>query len=273
MSATVRPAAPRPAVPDGGADWAALRDELDRWAAADRVATFWWRDDDATEPTPALERLLAATASKAIPLALAVIPAGATQALADRLASAPAVTVLQHGWDHRNRAQPDDKKTELGDDRPVAAVMHDLDRGRDRLRALFADRFCADVIVPPWNRIGPRIAAALAERGVALSLYGGRPAGASGRLDSHADVIAWKTGGGFVGETTALSRIVDHLAARRTGAADPREATGLLTHHLVHDAATWAFLDRLAALIAKHPAAAWRDVATALADGRREAAA
>ena len=39
--------------------WADLDAELDRWKAAGRAATLWWRDDDATRPTPALDRLLA----------------------------------------------------------------------------------------------------------------------------------------------------------------------------------------------------------------------
>ena len=36
-------------------DWAVLGDELARWREAGRSATFWWRDDDAVQRTPALE--------------------------------------------------------------------------------------------------------------------------------------------------------------------------------------------------------------------------
>ncbi len=53
------------------------------------VADFWWRDDDATTRTPALERLLALSTTPRLPLALAVIPAGVdapTGLLADRTA-------------------------------------------------------------------------------------------------------------------------------------------------------------------------------------------
>ncbi|MGO7418364.1 polysaccharide deacetylase, partial [Rhizobium ruizarguesonis] len=39
--------------------WDPLRRELDLWQAAGRVARFWLRDDDAVEPTLALEMLIA----------------------------------------------------------------------------------------------------------------------------------------------------------------------------------------------------------------------
>jgi hypothetical protein len=51
-----------------------LTAELDLWSAAERPATLWWRDDDAAEVTPALERLLALADATGVPLALAVVP-------------------------------------------------------------------------------------------------------------------------------------------------------------------------------------------------------
>jgi hypothetical protein len=55
----------------------------------------------------------------------------------------------------------------------------------------------------------------------------------------------------------ALDRLVSELRACRTDAADPQAATGLLTHHLVMDGATAAFLERLLPVVAAHPAARW----------------
>jgi len=51
-----------------GAGWLALRDELLRWRDAGLVADFWWRDDDATHPTAALQQLLALSAAADVPL-------------------------------------------------------------------------------------------------------------------------------------------------------------------------------------------------------------
>src|SRR5271170_1486794 len=86
------------------AQWTDLADELDRWGEKGRIATLWWRDDDAAAPSRRLDSLLA-TAGE-VPVALAVIPALADQALAarlDRSVKTP-VRVLQHGWRHLDHA-------------------------------------------------------------------------------------------------------------------------------------------------------------------------
>jgi hypothetical protein len=50
----------------------------------------------------------------------------------------------------------------------------------------------------------------------------------------------------------ALRAAVTHLAARRDGSADRAEPTGWLTHHAVHDAAAWQFLETLFQRTHKH---------------------
>src|SRR5260370_30125556 len=82
--------------------WPDLMAEFDRWEEAGKVATLWWRDDDAVAPTAQLDRLL--RIASGVPVSLAVIPADAEQELAQWLAhylrSAPkaSVAVLPHGW-------------------------------------------------------------------------------------------------------------------------------------------------------------------------------
>jgi hypothetical protein len=72
-------------------------------------------------------------------------------------------------------------------------------------------------------------------------------------VNTHVDVIDWHGGRGFLGEAAALDLLIGHLSARRQGRADPDEPTGLLTHHLVHDADTWRFLENLQDFIRDHP--------------------
>ena len=74
--------------------WQALADEAARWRDAGRPAELWWRDDDAVDAGPSLDRLLAIVRDTQTPLALAVVPAHATSALAARLADEPGVDVL-----------------------------------------------------------------------------------------------------------------------------------------------------------------------------------
>ncbi len=239
-------------------DWAALSAELDRWAAAGRVATFWWRDDDAVTATPALDTLLALAERRRVPLALAVIPDGAKPALPERLSrSAAEVSVLQHGFAHANQAPAGDKKAELGDHRAVDAVAIELAGGSDRLTELFGDRYMP-VMVPPWNRIGPRLAAALPALGYrGLSTFGPRPSGRHAQVNTHIDIIDWHGSRGFAGEALCLGAALAHLTDRFDGRCDADEPTGLLTHHLVHDDASWRFMDRFLTETSGHDAARW----------------
>jgi hypothetical protein len=242
--------------------WRSLSDEIARWRDAGRAADFWWRDDDAARPDPALARLLALSTNASVPLALAVVPLGADPALLAGLGDTDAVCVLQHGTDHRNRAVPQEKKTEFSAAEPQQAAMARLVTAREQLRVQAGMRFIP-VLVPPWNRLPkpllPHIAAA-GYRG--LSQYGDRlnqyPVKGLKQVNTHVDIIAWNSGRGFAGESEVLEAALRHLSARRTGSADPAEPTGFLTHHAVHDEAAWDFLRRLFETTHAIPGAEWR---------------
>jgi len=235
--------------------WADLAAELDAWHGDGRIATFWWRDDDATAPSPALDRLLAVQRKHAAPLMVAVIPARAEPALAERLTGVAGISVVQHGWAHANHAPVGASKAELGADRPAALVLGELARGQIVLDGLFKDWL--RVLVPPHNRIAPALARALPQAGyLGLSTYNPRR-GAIAKLtqvNTHIDIMDWATRG-FGGDAAALGLAVKHLRARRAGTADADEPTGLLTHHLAHDEGAWAFTDRFLTALADHPAA------------------
>jgi hypothetical protein len=255
--------------------WDALDSELEAWAAAGRAPDFWLRDDDAREPSPALDRLLDLAGTNGVPLALAAIPAGAGEALARRLENAPWVTVLQHGYAHRNHAGPGDKKCELGGARPAEHVIAEIAVGRQGLEALFGAR-ALPVLVPPWNRMAPHLVPMLPEIGIAgLSRFGprNRARAVSGLAQSntHVDIIDWRGGRGFVGQEAALRAIVEHLAARRGGTVDADEPTGILTHHRDHDEACWEFLGALMGRLTGH--GTWRSAPMLFGDAAAESSA
>ncbi len=248
--------------------WQGLDDELDAWAGAGRVASLWWRDDDATGDGMALRRLLTLVGGMRIPLALAVIPAEARADLADPLSTSPDTTVLQHGWNHSNRSLPPARKAELTAGRPWGEVMAELVRGRERLAALFAGRFLP-VMVPPWNRIDAQLIPHLPAAGFrGLSTCKARisaePVPGLRQVNCHADPVDWRGNRGFAGAEAVLRTIVDHLRARRTGLADAGEPTGILTHHLVHDEPAWTFLADLAARVCRHAGGQWISLGAAL---------
>lgn len=246
--------------------FARLTGEFDRWADAGLTATLWWRDDDAVAPTAALDRLIAVAAG--MPLTLAVIPALAEPALAARLAGHDQIVAVQHGLAHRNH-ETVGKKAELGGARPVAEVVADLAVGFARLATLFAGQF-RPMLVPPWNRIAPDVVPALPRLGLtALSTARPRPARQPGpglvQVNTHVDPIDWHGTRGFIGADETIELFCRHLADRREGRVDRDEPTGLLTHHLVHDAALWQFLPRLVETVAAHRAARFLAAAEACA--------
>lgn len=240
--------------------WDALREELDLWQRRRRRVELWWRDDDAEQPSAALHRLACIASDHGAPLALAVSPALATEALGRMVADEPGCIVLQHGYRHVNHAPPDRKKCEFGDDRPMADMLEELRMGLERMLALFDGRFLP-VMVPPWNRMSPAVLAELNAVGFnGISGYLARVHAVDcglRRCNTHVDIIDWRGGRRFVGTVSAIDLLVRHLAAKRGGQADPGEPTGLLTHHLCHDTACWTFVEDLLRVTQEHPAARW----------------
>ncbi len=232
-----------------GALFDPLRRELDLWRAEARTLEVWIRDDDAIAPAAAIDRLLALAGSVAAPVALAVIPEGATAALAERLEGEHAVSVLTHGWAHRSHAEPPAKKAEFGADRPLAERRADAAAGFARIGALFGDR-AAPVFTPPWNRAAPDLWPHLAEIGfAAISTFGPRaraePAPGLVAVNTHLDPIDWKGSRSLADPETLIAAAARALSDRRAGGADAEEPFGLLTHCLVHDEAIWSFCARL----------------------------
>ena len=249
--------------------------ELDEWNYLGVAASFWWRDDDAQCASDELTRMLDLARRYDAPIALAVIPhaphgghddlAGLAAKLQGTDATDGNIFVLQHGYAHRNHAVAHQKKIELGGNN--AAVRRELAQGFATLRGQFGAQFLP-VLVPPWNRIDAALLPDLAELGFGgLSVFGARQADMAADMtagmtliNAHIDIIDWK-GGGFIGKARAVDAIVSHLKLRRSGEVDD-EPSGLLTHHLVHDAQCNQFLAELLAMLDDHPAAKWVNAAT-----------
>jgi hypothetical protein len=244
--------------------WLAFDTELDRWRDEERFVEFWWRDDDACRPDPALSRLYALAYTSDIPLALAAIPEMAQKAAFDGLPAHSAV--IQHGTDHRNRAAPGEKKTEFSTLEPVDSALGRLLTARKKLEKA-ADGRLLPVLAPPWNRVPLELARRLGESGYqGLSTFGvtkvTNPSPSLRQLNTHVDVIDWKGNRGFCGDEEALGQAIRHLADRREGKVAAGEPVGWLTHHAVHDEACWEFLDRLFDVTRNKEGVVWRSPAS-----------
>jgi hypothetical protein len=247
---------------DAGSFWPALDQELTHWREAGSCATFWWRDDDATAASPSLDRLLDISVDGGAPVAIAAISKSLCTSLSDVLANQRTAQVLQHGFSHRNHAVGlNEGAWELGLHRDVSVIVDELIAGREILRAAFGAQFIP-VIVPPWNNIDRRLLPHLQQSDfIGLSAFGQRamrlPLAGFTEANTHFDLLAWKGSPRFQGQAAAQRDIVGHLRSRRLGAAEPDEATGILSHHLTLDGEAWRFLDDLVRYVARHPSARW----------------
>ena len=238
--------------------WGPLSRELARWAEAGRTASLWLRDDDAVAITPQLERLVQLCESYRVPALLGVIPTEAKEELAAYLSAKPLFEVAVHGFSHKNHAPAGTKKQEFPVQRNRDQIEKELTAGRLRLHALFGPRL-AGIFVPPWNRIDADVAASLPRIGFrALSAFGRKSL-----FPTHAplieinvdlDIIDWRGTRGGHDPASLAAQLAAQLAwARR----NDRCAVGILTHHLVHDATAWRFLEELFARTVSHTSVSW----------------
>jgi len=248
--------------PETQAAWCALEHELELWRKDNMSASLWWRDDDAHQPSPQLDRLVDLCATSAIPLTLAAIPHGIDSSLSRRVDVAANISIVQHGWSHQNHAPAPHKKCELGDHRILNDIQVELIEGADILTRQFGNRF-VPALVPPWNRISATVASHLETYGyVGLSTFGSKtmiPASTGFcQKNTHVDLINWRRNREFIGTGKALQQITSHLHQRRGGQVPGDQTTGILTHHLVHDEDLWHFLKVFFQFTSHHKAVQWQ---------------
>jgi peptidoglycan/xylan/chitin deacetylase (PgdA/CDA1 family) len=242
---------------------AALEQELDAWSAAGRRAPVWWRDDDLTHRTPAFDRLLELRRRHDVPLALAVIPARARRRLASLLARQRGIVVWQHGWAHTDRAGPGAASAELGPGRSRLRMAAELLRGRIRLDRIFGRHGWQRVLVPPYNVIAEPLVdllPMLGYHGLSAGLGPRLPARAGSIVNAHVDLIDWAVPR-FAGEIATTNALVESLRLRRLGQVDASEPVGIMSHHLAHDDAAWAWLDATLGALVRHPGVRFVDPA------------
>jgi hypothetical protein len=226
--------------------WRPAGAALAEWDRSGQSPQFWLRDDDATQPSAALEQLLKLTRNFEVPIAVAIIPAATGKDLAACLASHAHVVPIVHGWAHRNHAGAGEKKQEFGPHRPLETMREELSKALRKMKSLYPGRV-VPMFVPPWNRIDPEVADCLGEAGYsALSRFGPVPDGPVGggiaEINTHLDIMDWQGSRGCRDHETLVGLLAEALSQSLAGKKYP---IGILTHHLVHDDAAWSFLEQL----------------------------
>ncbi len=241
-------------------DWSDLRRELGLWRGENKCLPFWWRDDDAVEPTQALQSLESMSDVLGVAVHLAIIPKLVTEDLAQTL-NYQFVPVV-HGWAHDSHASTGHKNAEFGQRRDRSVSHAELRVGLHRMRHLFGDRLSM-MFVPPWNRIDEAFTPFLRELGyTAVSTF--RPRNKSEAqpgltyINTHVDPIDWRGTRGLAQPEALIAQTVSLLRDRREGRADETEPFGYLTHHLAHDSEIWEFSHQFISEICEGPVALYR---------------
>jgi hypothetical protein len=248
--------------------WALIDAEAAAWRRRGHAPLFWWRDDDARQPSESLERLLALAEKHGAPLALAVIPDMDVAGLAEVLLAHPSTSVIQHGCDHVDRNRGGGVSSEFAPDTSPVEIASRIAQSWRRLSIVGRT---APVYAPPWNVLLPNAREALTRTPLrAVSVYGAVTPGGEGlpEINTHIDIMKWRPAR-FRGRSAILTRLWRHLRARRLGRRWS-EPIGLLTHHKNLDAAAWSFLARLLDRFeARADAFQWRSIEQLLEGVRR----
>jgi hypothetical protein len=241
--------------------WHDVEAELDAWMRARRVCTFWWRDDDAVDVTPRREALLSLANRHDVPVALSVIPSLFATALPRRLKHERLVDVLVHGHSHVNHAPAGQQKREYCGRRRLCDMEQELCLSLEMISKGFG-RQALPVLVPPWNRIPPRLVdrlAALGYRG--LSTWKPRRPGLLQRglqiINTHLDPIDWRGGRAPKSEHAVAADVLRKLRWRRANPERAQEPLGLLTHHLLWGPELEQIISNLLVHTRRHPAVRW----------------
>jgi len=235
-------------------DWSALTHELSKWNDSGMRLLLWWRDDDAVEPSAALDRLTGLSGRLSLPVHLAVVPRFAKPSLVD-YCRRPGLVPVVHGWSHEDHAASGAKKSEFGTDVPRA--RHDIVLALNGMQNLFGTRF-APMFVPPWNRMDEGLFPELVKAGfTTVSAFTPRteahPVPSLTQVNCHIDPIDWRGTRDLVDPAQLIRHVVQLLSDRRNGIADNDEPLGYLSHHLVHTDAIWDFTEQFFQTIMKGP--------------------
>lgn len=221
-------------------DWSPLRTALTRCRASKTPIPIWWRDDDAIEPTPALDRLNELSANLGVPVHLAVIPKQAGETLVPYVEDRPNLIPCIHGWTHQNTAPSGHKKSEFGV--PRNDGFDELVQAKARMIDLFGTNLFP-LFVPPWNRFDLSFEHGLKQAEyVGFSTFGPRTNTiTTPQINTHIDPIFWRGHRGLVEPERLIRLTAEILDARCNGIQDSIEPLGFLTHHLVHIPEVWTF--------------------------------
>jgi len=206
----------------------------------------FFRDDDAGWDDTSLFALVRQFRERGLPLDLAAIPTALSPQTAGELRREPLLGFHQHGYAHANH-EPTGRSCEFGASRTYQQQRNDIAAGIERLERLLGDAV-DPIFTPPWNRCTPVTADCLVELGFRTVSREARAErfGRDELRELPVDVDWLKRRHGV-----PLRRA--EVAALLAGALRARTRVGVMFHHAVMDAASFAAAAQLLDVLAAHP--------------------
>jgi hypothetical protein len=254
---------PKGIKPEGGSVidrlWQELQDELHSWGSLDVGPTFWLRDDDAGPCPPSLVSLVRLCEQEAVPLALAAIPTRIQPDLVELVRGSSHLTVLPHGFDHRNHSSIK-QASEFPVQRDLSQARRQIADGWTILQRAFG-QIARPIFVPPWGTCSLEVRRLLPELGI-IGFSGspvgafqpdqlwrrGSPRNAEGLLVANAQVAVNRRSAdasSLFPAARILAFMTRLVRSIRTQGDDRGEPIGIMTHDWGVDAEVEDFMKRL----------------------------
>ncbi len=231
--------------------WKNLDNELTKWRESSISPVFWIRDDDATKDGPKIKKLVSISKKFNTPLSVAVIPYLIQKSVIKVLNSSNLITVLQHGFKHKNYEPKGQKKSEFGVSRDINNMIEDISYGSKLISESFGKLY-QPIFVPPWNRMSHLLLPHIHSLGIlgvsSFNKHLIKYANDKNQLviiNTNIDIIDWKNDKIFLGEEKILEKLTSELIVRRNERENIEKPIGILTHHNVMEANSFLFLEKL----------------------------
>ena len=218
---------------------------------SDYEVKFWWRDDDVSESTEELKKLISFSYLNKIPVNLAVITKNLSDEAVGLIKQYTHISVLQHGYSHKNYANIGEPLNEFGLHRSLEIQLKEIRIGFEKLITAFGNQFIP-VFVPPWGHIAESVIEQVSTIGIkGISLIGDHDKIYPNLINNnvHVDIHSWKTESDTSYEVIIrdYNQIIDDVnnKIKKEKSDDDCLTIGILTHSQIMGNNDWHIFGKL----------------------------
>jgi len=224
---------------------------------SDYKVKFWWRDDDVYESTEELKKLILFSDANEIPVNLAIIPKKLSDKAVGLIKENTHISVLQHGYSHKNYANVGEPLNEFGNHRGIEIQVKEIQIGFEKLIMSFGNQF-VPVFVPPWGHISDSVIEQISKIGIkGISMIGDQDKIYPNLINNNVniDIHSWETESdtSYKVKIRPYNQIIDDLndQIKKANPNDDCLKIGILTHSQIMSNNDWQIFGILIKAIKK----------------------